>query len=343
MQYVKVACAAWLMGVLLAMAGSVSSAADSDALASNKLLGRGMNIGNALDAPHEGAWGVTLKEEYFQAIKDAGFDSVRIPIQWSAHAEPDPPYTIDPAFFARVDWAIDQALSRGLTTVIDVHHYAEMDEDPVSNAPRLVGLWRQIAGRYQNRPSRLFFELFNEPQNNFSDRQWNDAIPGLMQAIRETNPTRMVIIGPGYWNGFDHLPSLQLPEADRQIIVTFHYYKPMQFTHQAQDWMPRSAAWKGTKWGSRRDHDVLRHDFDFAAAWAREHRRPLYLGEFGASENADLESRVSWTSAAAREAERLGFSWSYWQLCASFAVYDCATRQWNQAMLQALVGKPAAQ
>lgn len=301
-----------------------------------------MNLGDALDAPREGAWGVTLKEEYFQAIEEAGFNSVRIPIQWSAHAQPDPPYTIDPAFFARVDWAIDQSLSRGLTAVIDLHHYTDMDQDPVGNAPRLVGLWRQIAARYQNRPAKLFFELFNEPQNNFSDQQWNDVIPALLRAIRETNPTRAVIIGPGYWNGFDHLPYLQFPEADPEIIVTFHYYKPMQFTHQAQSWMPSSAAWKGTKWGSAQDRDVLRHDFDFAAVWARQHGRELYLGEFGASENADLDSRISWTSAVAREAERRGFSWSYWKFSTTFGVYDPATHNWNRAMLQALLDKPVA-
>jgi len=343
MRLLTAARAAWLFGALFITVGSIPAHADSDADALNRLLGRGMNLGNALDAPREGAWGVVLKEEFFRAIKDAGFNSVRIPIRWSAHARADPPFTIDPNFFARVDWAIDQALARGLTAVIDVHHYDGMDQDPVSNAPRLVSLWKQIAARYQNRPSGLLFELFNEPHDALSDQQWNLVIPDLLQAIRETNPARMVIIGPGSWNGFDHLPSLQLPEADRRIIVTFHYYKPPQFTHQAQAWMPSSAAWRGTKWGSAEDRDVLRHDFDFAASWAREHRRPLYLGEFGASENADLESRVAWTSAVAREAERLGFSWSYWQLCTSFAVYNPATHKWNQPMLQALLGNPTGQ
>ena len=33
------------------------------------------------------------------------------------------PYTIDPTFFARVDWAVDQAQQRGLTIIVDVHHY----------------------------------------------------------------------------------------------------------------------------------------------------------------------------------------------------------------------------
>ena len=53
---------------------------------------RGINIGNALEAPNEGDWGVVIKDEYFKIIKEAGFDTVRIPIRWSNHAENAPPY-----------------------------------------------------------------------------------------------------------------------------------------------------------------------------------------------------------------------------------------------------------
>ena len=114
---------------------AAQSSEDIEAFGYNRLLGRGINVGNALEAPREGAWGVTLKEQYFQAIKVAGFNSVRIPINWSGHALSEPPYEIDPAFFNRVDWAIDQVLSRSLLAVIDIHHYAQMDQDPISNAP----------------------------------------------------------------------------------------------------------------------------------------------------------------------------------------------------------------
>jgi endoglucanase len=63
-----------------------------------KRMGNGINFGNALDAPSEGAWGVVLKEEYFKAVKDAGFSHVRLPVRWSAHARNEPPYTINPRF-----------------------------------------------------------------------------------------------------------------------------------------------------------------------------------------------------------------------------------------------------
>ena len=76
----------------------------------NKLLGRGVNLGNALDAPSEGEWGVVLKDEYFESAKQAGFDSIRLPVRWSAHSLDKPPYTIDPNFMKRVDWAVNCAL-----------------------------------------------------------------------------------------------------------------------------------------------------------------------------------------------------------------------------------------
>lgn len=57
-------------------------------------------------APTEGAWGVSLEVGYFGLIREAGFDSVRIPVRWSAHAATSPPYRIDPYFFARIDWAV---------------------------------------------------------------------------------------------------------------------------------------------------------------------------------------------------------------------------------------------
>ena len=71
-------------------------------------LGRGINLGNALEAPRGVDWGVKLKAEYFGKIKAAGFNNVRIPVRWSAYAAAEAPYTIEPEFFARVDWVVNQ-------------------------------------------------------------------------------------------------------------------------------------------------------------------------------------------------------------------------------------------
>lgn len=118
-------------------------------------FGRGVNLSNALEAPREGDWGVTLEEKHFAEIKAAGFDSIRLPVRWSAHAEAAAPYRIDPRFFDRVDWAVRQALSRKLGVVLNLHHYSELDERPDEHrrgsspsgdkSPRIIATNRRVS------------------------------------------------------------------------------------------------------------------------------------------------------------------------------------------------------
>ena len=109
--YLLKLCSLVVLGtVFLSPEFSPAAEPEKDAFHYNRLIGRGVNMGNCLEAPKEGEWGISLKEEYFQAVKDAGFNSVRIPIRWPAHAKVEEPYTVDPVFFERVDWAIKQAL-----------------------------------------------------------------------------------------------------------------------------------------------------------------------------------------------------------------------------------------
>lgn len=44
---------------------------------------RGVNLGNYLEAPRNGSWGVTVSPEEFRIMKAEGFDHVRIPVKWS--------------------------------------------------------------------------------------------------------------------------------------------------------------------------------------------------------------------------------------------------------------------
>ena len=308
-----------------------------DIFAANARLGRGINLGNALEAPGEGEWGVRLKASYFQAIKQAGFATVRLPVKWSAHAAREAPYTIDADFAKRVDWAIDQALANGLNIIVNIHHYDEIYVRPDEHLPRLIGIWRQIAARYKDRPASVYFELLNEPMDRLTEAKWNAAMPQVLAAVRETNPTRPVIIGPGRWNSIDALDKLELPD-DRNLIVTVHYYSPFEFTHQAASWVDGSDRWKGRRWtGSEREKAEVTAALKKAAAWGEAHHRPLFLGEFGAYQAADLESRVRWTRHVVHEAERLGLSWAYWEFCSGFGAYDPDAEEWREELKAALV------
>lgn len=318
--------------------GNAGRQATRDIRVTNARLGRGINLGNALEAQREGAWGVQLKAEYFTAIRQAGFATVRLPVRWSAHARTDAPYTIDPQFAERVDWAVSQALANELNIIVNIHHYDELDTNPDEHLPRLESLWRQIAARYQDRPDGVYFELLNEPHGQLTEAKWNAVVPRLLAAVRETNPVRPVLIGPAQWNSVRALDQLELPQGDRNLIVTIHFYEPFEFTHQGAEWVNGSDQWKGRTWaGTESEQAAIRSQLEQAAAWATAHDRPVFLGEFGAYQQADLESRARWTRFVAREAERLGFSWSYWEFGAGFGAYDPNAETWRAALKSALL------
>jgi endoglucanase len=324
--------------LLLAAPALAAAAPPGDAFEANRRLGRGINMGNAFEAPRGADWGMAVEPGFFPIIKAAGFDSVRLPVRWNAYAAQEAPYTIEPDFAAKVDRAVDGALAAGLNVVLNIHHYDELYADPGGHRERFVGLWKQLGERYKDRPASLYFELLNEPHGKLDDEKWNDLIPPALRAVRATNPERFVIVGPASWNSHRNLPKLRLPDSDRKLIVTFHYYLPFAFTHQGASWAQGSEKWLGTTWAATPEETKALHDdFDAAARWAKDHGRPLYAGEFGAYSRADMASRATWTAAVARAAEARGMSWAYWEFASGFGAYDRQAKAWRAPLKEALV------
>jgi endoglucanase len=50
-----------------------------------------------------------------------------------------------------------------------------------------------------------------------------------------------------------------------------------------------------------------------------------------------MESRLRYTGFVAREAERLGWSWAYWQFDSDFVVYDIEHDRWVEPLRDALI------
>jgi endoglucanase len=300
----------------------------------------GVNLGNMLEAPHEGAWGVKVEEDYFPIIRSAGFSLLRIPISWAAHVGPGPDFTIDPAFLARIDWVVAQAEKSGFVAILDYHNDGPLMKDPDANADRFVATWKQIADHFKEAPSTIFFELLNEPNGKLGSAKWNALLAQTLAVVRASNPDRMVVVGPVEWNSIRALPKLILPESDQHLIVTFHYYDPFHFTHQGASWVgPYSQQWLGTTWGSDADRTAMAADFDKAAQWGADHHRPMFLGEFGAFSKSPIEMRAAWTDGVARNAEAHGMAWTYWEFCAGFGVYDPVARHWREPLLKSLLPK----
>jgi endoglucanase len=333
-------------------------------------LGRGVNLGNALEAPVEGEWGMVLQEEYFTLIREAGFNTVRVPIRWSAHAEADPPYTIDVNFFERVDWVIDQALRNELNVVINMHHYDEIFEEPNRHQTRFTEIWKSIAQRYKNTPTQVYYELLNEPHGNLTQTRWEKLMAETILAIRRIDNTHTIIVGGADWGGINGLFSLNLPEGDKNLICTFHFYDPMLFTHQGAEWVSveystLNVVWPGppkvevkpnpeaekTNWVYTwfSQYNFFPYETNPAGPkpivstfdWARRTRNrldcPVWLGEFGAYGKADMQSRINWTSFVREKAESFDIPWAYWEFGAGFGIYDRENGSWREGLLNALI------
>jgi endoglucanase len=308
-----------------------------DPFVHNQQLGRGVNI-----IGYDPIWKSTgegrIQAKHFKLIKQVGFQHVRIDLHPFGYMGDAPDYTISPKWLETLDWVMEQCRKNELLVILDMHEFKAMGKDPVGMRPKFLAFWKQFAPIYKNSSSDVLFEILNEPNAEMDVDRWNTLFPEALRIIRETNPTRTVIIGPANSNGIERLCDLTLPEDDRHIIATCHYYSPMPFTHQGAPWSDKYRDKTGILWsGTKSEIADVKKDLQIAQDWAKQHNRPIYLGEFGAYDAGDLTSRVLYTETVAREAEALGWSWGYWQFDSDFIVYDIDKDTWVMPILHALL------
>jgi len=216
--------------------------------------------------------------------------------------------------------------------------FQSMAENPETNKARFLGFWTAVSEHFKNAPDSVTFELLNEPNGKLTADLWNQYLAEALAIVRRSNPTRAVIVGPVSWNAIRALPSLKLPAKDRHLIVTVHYYDPMSFTHQGASWAPQYTTHLGVQWtGSDAEKKAVLKDFQKANDWAKTNNRPLFLGEVGAYDEGDMESRVRYTAHVARTAESFHWSWAYWQFDSDFVLYRVDKNEWVEPIRNALI------
>ncbi|MGL6313853.1 glycoside hydrolase family 5 protein [Vibrio sp. WXL103] len=323
-------------------------------------LGRGINMGNYLESPsYEGEWNndLTIQAEDFINIRDAGFASVRIPIRWSAHSAKTAPFQIDPKFIYRVQEVVQQAIDADLRVVINTHHYDELFYTSGGfphHRQRLIAMWSQLATHFplaDYPQDMLVFELLNEPHAEVGSERWNLLIDDLLTLLWEEHAAeqnsalgqRKIMIGTADWGGPFMLPKLKLPDSATadNTIITVHFYEPFQFTHQGAEWVENANAWRGTRWlGTTKEQRVLYDYLNAVSKWNSQPNRgyEINIGEFGVySKHARAEDQKAWTAFIARESEKRGFSWHYWEYSSGFGAYDPTTLNWRPALIQGLI------
>jgi endoglucanase len=331
---------------------------------------RGINLADALEAPNEGDWGVTLSEEHFILTKRAGFDHVRLTCGFSLHAGTAAPYTIDETFLQRVDWAIDQATTNGLSIVLDLQNYNEVRDSPATESERFLAIWRQVATRYTGRPATVAFDILNEPANQLTAPLWNQLAATAIAAIRETNPDRYIVVEADPWADAASFSGLKLPK-DAHVVASFHGYEPKLFASQGSPWMGPEyqtvgIQWPGppatplapspqatsytwvTDWLQKYNTlptaqnpcgpTTIKTEFDAAVRFGTTAGVPVWVGEFAAVDYGDLASRVNWLRDVRNAAELRGMPWAYWDDGGRNKFLDVATSSWDTAIDGALFG-----
>jgi len=351
------------------------TADDANAVEQAKLIMHGMNIGNYLDQPGappkatqaqcpsspptegQATNGGKVRGWMFAAVQQAGFDHVRLTVNWNCHthATDTNSYQIDEAWLARVDWAIASALTRNIAIIIDMHNYWDYFDNPASEREKFISMWTQLAEHYQNYPKQLFFELLNEAPWNFDDSQLGTDMAAAIAAIRVTNPYRTIIYGGSDYNKAYTLPRLtQLPADDKNLIATIHYYSPYCFTHgqtwdcpaghdkanqsvQWPDMFPDGETGDAGQVAADASLQKVATDFDSAVSVGQQIGRPIYNGEFGAMNTRDVTSRAAYISAVARGSEQRNIGWANWGLInCQFDAWN-STVDWYPKIIQALI------
>ncbi len=305
----------------------------------------GWNLGNTFEAydctwlsnelAYETAW-VTVEttEDHIQAVADAGFNTVRIPVSWHNHVDED--YNISEVWLNRVTEVVDWCIERDLYVVINIHHDNSTDymypssEYLEQSIAYTTAIWSQLSEHFKEYDEHLIFETLNEPRLVGSTYEWwisnsseeckdaiacineiNQAIVDTIRASGGNNETRYIMC-PGYDASADGalnsgfvLPTDPIESNDHHIIVSVHAYTPYDFALNesgTDSWSSSSSA----------DMSNLTTFMDKLYKNFVSQGIPVVIGEFGAMNKDNLEARVDWAANFIANAKARGMVCFWW-------------------------------
>jgi len=209
-------------------------------------LDRGYNITNWLE--QERFESFRYDEAFVAALADAGFKSLRLPIDLDLYVEEisgsgsSIELTLHDDLFEILDSFEAWTRDSGLSLTIDYHQYdRSLDFGDPESMDVAVAVWEAVAKHFADNPRQdLFFELLNEPELSVSgaapsQAEWTKLAEAMVAAIRKHDERRTLIFGDVEWYGIGPL-SRREPLSDDNVIYAFHFYDPFIFTHQGASW-----------------------------------------------------------------------------------------------------------
>lgn len=146
-----------------------------------KLMGNGINLGNTMEATnnrfgfdnsdasiYETAWGQPkTTKAMFEAMKKAGFDSVRIPVAWTHTMDwSRGDFEISQSYLERVAQVVNWALESDLYVMINDHWdyqwWGMFSHDEKLAWKIYEAMWNQVGDYFKDYSYKLIFEGANE-------------------------------------------------------------------------------------------------------------------------------------------------------------------------------------
>lgn len=297
-----------------------------------------------------------ITEADIKQIASWGVDHVRLPFDYPVLESDEAPGRYREDGFRYLDDCLTWCEQAGLNVVLDLHHapgytftntlqpeteHLNVLFKETAAQQRFIALWEAIVQRYRSAGDRVAFELLNEVVLPSSD-PWNQLAEQTITALRKLTAEQAIIIGGNNYNDVTELKNLVLVD-DPHVYYTFHFYRPMPFTHQKAPWtasisaydqtveypgeFPRLAEFAATHedfdrfygWlaAETNNRELLRRFLQPAYDFMQAHKRPLYCGEFGVIDRAPMASAIRWQTDfidLLREAGIGRAVWSYKQM-----------------------------
>lgn len=303
---------------------------------------RGINLGGWLSQCAEYSeehYSSFITESDIKTISEWGLDHVRLPIDHNVIEDEEGKPSENG--YKHIDDCIMWCEKYGLNVILDLHNTKgfAFDHKPEDNVmfdrpelqERFISLWKNIASHY-GKKSNITFELLNEVGDKDSSR-WNALVSKTIAEIRPFAPDTKIIIGGIQWNSVHTLALLDVPE-DKNIVYNFHFYEPFIFTHQLAPWQPllvdKTIRYPGNMEEYRRvskeiscfgsglnNTDTMGAEFMEkliveAVESAENANVPLYCGEYGVIDQAEISDTAIWFEDIHSVFEKYGIARAAW-------------------------------
>lgn len=342
------------------VAMTLSAMAATSEGTNNFTIKRGTNVSHWLSQSNERgvARRLHIQEDDFARLAQLGFDFVRLPIDEEQFW--DEAGNKLPEAWHLLTQALDWAGKYHLRTIVDLHiirtHHFNAVNEGKANANVLftsdkaqqdfINMWYQLSDvlkAYSN--DAVAYEFMNEPVAD-DHEQWNQLIFKVHKALRKREPQRTLVVGSNKWQGTGTFKYLRIPEGDKNIILSFHYYEPMVLTHYGAPWTP-IGKYKGKvnypgQMISQQDYEAtpadlrptiepytkvwnrerICQDFRDAIAVAKKYGVQLFCGEWGVYEPVNRDLAYRWTEDMLSVFKEYDIAWATWCYDADFGFWD---------------------